>query len=347
MSTVLLKSRVLCGIFLSVGVFNLNADETDHQSPTVTVVTTTPQQYRSSSCQQGHSNLQRLSITLSDKNPDLRKFADQKHYRFIHTGADSELNSSSCDTLSGDDRFVSLFNMNVSGSADQHTVNFDLPTSLTDGHYTLMICDGITDLAGNALDGNGDGIAGGHFIQSYRINQNNLFSNPNFDHCDQSTVTLNPWFTYGDSNSTHMALPTPDAQSSTLSGALFIGNGLGLSTGVSQCIELSASRSYLFSVKAKATQNNSIPLTLSCQYSNASGCAGFGAIVQRQYQLDSTDSQWHTYAFQQTVPSGARSAMCSVEISSQQYSAAYLDDLLFASTTHTETEYIFFDSFEQ
>ena len=345
MGTVVFKPYVLCGLFMGVSIVNLSADEIDHLSPTVSVVTTTPDQTRGASCQHDYSSVHGISLLFKDKNPDLSQLTNQNNYRFIHTGPDTELNSSSCTTLSGDDRFVSLLNLSLSSSENHPIVRFDLP-ALTDGYYALMVCDEITDLAGNALDGNGDGIPGGHFIQPFRISQNNLFHNAYLDHCDTSRVSLHPWFAFGDNNSQHLVLSTPDAQNSTLSGSLLMNNGAGLSSGVSQCIELQASRSYLFSVKARTTQNHNVPLSLSCQFSPAAGCASFGATLQRQYLVNSTVTEWNTYAFQHTAPDQARSAMCSIEIGSQQYATVYLDDVSYVSTTQGATEYIFSHSFD-
>jgi len=333
---------------VAVGFVCVSPVQADQHMPTVVSVTTFPQQQSLAACGQNRYSIEKLSINLSDNNPGLQKIADLQHYAFIHTGSDAELNSSSCTTLSGDDRLVRLQNMTIRGPQHSPTVTFDVPATLSDGRYALMICDGITDAAGNALDGDRNGAEGGHFIQSFRVSQGNLFTNAHFDHCAESPVTLNPWFTYGDNNSAHIATSTPDAQHSTLSGALFIENTFGQTAGVSQCIELGSSRSYQFSVTAwNAANTADIPVTLSCQYSNTAGCASFGTTTQRQYLLRGSDSGWHTYSNQHVVPNAARSAFCSVEISGSQRAAVYLDDFLFVSTTASLSDHIFSDSLDR
>ena len=318
----------------------------DRQTPVVTLVTAMPGDIDLVACAQNRMKIQQIAIHIRDNNPGLLKITDPDNYALINMGEDAEMNSSSCTTLSGDDRHIPLLNLKLSGTQDSPRITFDLPDTLADGHYALMVCDGITDAAGNALDGQKDGLPGGHHLQTFRVSQHNLFDNAHFDHCGASATTEYPWFIQGDNFSSHVVTTTPDAMHSTLSGAIFMGNAQGFSTSISQCVELNDSPSYQFSVNALNVSGYNPTLTLSCQFSNASGCGGFGQTINRSFNMTSAQADWSTYSKQYQAPTGAQSANCRVELSSNQGFATYLDDVLFISANGV-TELIFANSFER
>ncbi|MEM7048398.1 MAG: hypothetical protein AAF604_02015 [Acidobacteriota bacterium] len=112
-------------------------------------------------------------------------------FRLFEAGADGVV-SSSCLGLQGDDQEITI----VSTVYDD-AVLYDTPTSrlelgaglpLQKGRYRVLACgDEIEDAAGQLLDGDVDGVAGGDFGVGFSVRASSLLENPNFDQA------LAPW----------------------------------------------------------------------------------------------------------------------------------------------------------
>ena len=106
---------------------------------------------------------------------------DTASYRLISAGPDGEIQTAGCTAPAADDE-----NVLIAGAVwDDATLELalSLRDSLPEGRYALLVCavSGPVDLAGNPVDGNGDGVGGDDFNFVFDQGWSNLTANPNFD----------------------------------------------------------------------------------------------------------------------------------------------------------------------
>jgi 6-phosphogluconolactonase (cycloisomerase 2 family) len=104
------------------------------------------------------------------------------NYQLIGAGTNGIIQTADCTALGGDDTV--RLPVAVSYNAGSLTAVADLgPTSLAREKYRLQVCGStsILDLAGNPLDGDGNGSGGDDFKLSFEVLSTDLLANPNFD----------------------------------------------------------------------------------------------------------------------------------------------------------------------
>ncbi|MCA9903669.1 MAG: CSLREA domain-containing protein, partial [Anaerolineae bacterium] len=87
------------------------------------------------------------------------------NYRLVTPGNNTAFETASCAAIGGDD--VSLTVDSVSyyhASYGRATLNVNNGVALSPGIYRVIVCANLTDLRGNALDGNRDGYGGDDFV---------------------------------------------------------------------------------------------------------------------------------------------------------------------------------------
>jgi hypothetical protein len=121
-------------------------------------------------------------------------------------------------------------------ATNQAAVVLDLDSALPAGSYRLLACGStsIIDIAGNPLDGDGDGIGGDDFMRDFQVTSVNLLVNPNLDSdlSGWSPLTVPPSeFVYSDD----------DAGAAFSSGSALLSNasGIDVSHALTQCVALS------------------------------------------------------------------------------------------------------------
>ena len=103
---------------------------------------------------------------------------DETLYRLINPGADgifeSNLSNGCLFGLQGDDISINIDKANYVPGAILTRLDVNAGQALMTGKYSLLVCgstgpESITDLEGNQLDGNGDGIAGDDFVLNFTV----------------------------------------------------------------------------------------------------------------------------------------------------------------------------------
>lgn len=133
------------------------------------------------------------------------KFADlSANYQLFSAGTNGVFDSGNCaaiatNGLSGDDSRYPIASLNY--DATNRTATVVLNTALPAGNYRFIVCGStsIEDVAGNKLDGNGDGIGGDDFIWNFAVTtpppaSNNNTVNPTAipTQVSSTTTTISP-----------------------------------------------------------------------------------------------------------------------------------------------------------
>ena len=108
---------------------------------------------------------------------------DLASYRLFSGGADGVVDSSGCGVPSDDDGVVALGPPELAAGDSATVLSFVSPLALETGVYRLIACSAapLTDVAGNTLDGNGDGVSGDDYALDFAVTETNVLMNPNFD----------------------------------------------------------------------------------------------------------------------------------------------------------------------
>lgn len=93
------------------------------------------------------------------------------NYRLYKAGADATFQTDSCGPAQGDDQAISINNAVYNSDTNLAVLNLNGGTALSSGPYRLLVCGStsIKDLAGNSLDGDGNGSGGDDFSRNYTI----------------------------------------------------------------------------------------------------------------------------------------------------------------------------------
>jgi len=275
---------------------------------------------------------------VGDTDPD--DVTNPANYLVLATGPDGDFSTDACGTVFGDDIPVPV-----------HAVTYDAGSDLARLHVggmppsqiRLIVCGSTTirDLAGNPLDGDGNGTGGDDFLLTFRSDPLNRFTNGHFD-C--SSAGLDGWTL---SNMSEITYSDEDVDASTISGSAQIMQ-LASNTNfeISQCVPVPAAQSSEMSAMMRMSTTGLLGFSIGCEYFTGPACGtpgtGIGTSVSTDLIGDS-GSVWVPYLAVPTVPAGANSALCGFRIAtpSGQDFTAWLDDL-FLDNGST----IFTDGFE-
>lgn len=343
----------------SISAFNSIDTDSDTEStpvdqviPSVTLVDANPSITEITSCSQNDAVINELVIAFSDDNPGMIGVDDVMNYALIDTGEDQDLQTASCTALAGDDQLVMLDDFSIGGTATNPIATLSLAESLDQGQYVLLVCDDITDAAGNALDGDMDGFTGGNLKRQFRIEFDNLFDNAYLDDCVDVPANLNDWMVISDNPEEVTISVDEDLDESSLSGSIQLKGLPSQEIGVQQCVNFAQPGSHLFSTSVLAAPgqvNNLLNLNMYmiCSYSDTADCATQlppNTFHFESFLLDpANDSVWNTYQTQLMLPDDAVSASCTMVM----FDAFEGNYLYFADELSvTYDDIIFIDGFE-
>ena len=268
------------------------------------------------SCEQIDTALQQLVVTFDeavrdpsgDSDPD--DVTNPANYRVVLPGGNLAFETTSCTGPTGDDTTVAV--TAVTYQSASFTATLDLAEPLTSSQVRLLVCGStsIRDLAGNPLDGDGNGTGGDDFARLFRVDVGNLFHNGHFD-CD-----LGAW-TSSTSSASTLAHSPADSDASPQSGSARAGIAAATATaehaGVGQCVPIVASQRYDLSGKVKLTAAPFvfIGVTRACEFYGAPGCGGSPVGTSGQGgPVADTAGTWATFSQSFSSPEGAASAIC-------------------------------------
>jgi hypothetical protein len=174
-----------------------------------------------------------------DGGPD--DVTNPSNYLLVAAGVDGNLQTLTCGGPSGDDQPITVAAVDYDDATQTAALHLDGGVSLPVADYRLLVCGStsIVDLAGNPLDGNGDGTGGDDFALTFSVVRTNELLNPNFD------SNLSPWITDSPLPN-EIAWEAKDIDDAPTSGSLGIWNltGAGAFYSLSQCVVLGDANAY-------------------------------------------------------------------------------------------------------
>ena len=273
-----------------------------------------------------------------DTDPD--DVTNPLNYLVIATGPDGDFSTDSCGSVFADDIEIPV--TAVIYDSISHISRLQV-SGLPPSQIRVMICGSTTirDLAGNALDGDGNGTGGDDHLLTFRYDPMNRFTNGHFD-CP--SVGLNGWEI---SNLSEITYSDDDADSSPISGSAQVMQ-LASNTdfGIGQCVPISSGPNPEMAAKVRMSTTSFVAFSIGCEYFSGSACGppgtGIGTSVSTDLISDSGGS-WSPYLAVSATPAGANSALCGFSIAtpSGQDFTAWLDDLFLSNGSS-----IFSDGFE-
>jgi hypothetical protein len=307
----------------SVSAFNsLDTDEdteltpVDQVIPAVTLIDANPSITEIASCSQNDAQISEIVVAFQDDNPGLIGVNDINNYALIDTGPDQDLQTMSCSSLLGDDLLVNINSLSPGGTPTEPIATLTLDEPLSSGQYVFLICDDITDAAGNALDGDQDGFTGGNINRQFRINLDNLIKNAYLDDCDDNPISLDEYNIIGISPDVIVADNMVDIDDSTISGSVYMKSINSPQLGIEQCINFESAGSHTLSVSGLGvpSQATDLELFMICALLDGVDCNGNGTGPHHMEEFiiaPSTTPQWQMFSSRVTLPENTSSAFCA------------------------------------
>jgi len=262
------------------------------------------------------------------------------NYQLVAAGPDGDFSTMACGTVTGDD-----LELNVNWAVYDPATNIArlMVDGLPSSQIRFMVCGGaIMDLAGNPLDGDGDGNGGDDFIVTFRSDPTNLFDNGHFD-CPETD--LDGWTI---SDPVEITRSADDVDGSTSSGSVQIMQ-LAANTRfeISQCVPFSAGFKKELSSRLRMSSTNMISLQAGCEFFATPNCGPFGSGFDHSFAVDlisDSGGAWIPLPSSHEVPVGTAAVRCGFIFFTGVGAdfTAWLDDLV---CSHGGTE-IFEDDFE-
>ncbi len=329
---------------------NAASEETfvDHIPPTVTLLNSQGNTGDGElvECENTKVNLTRLLVTFSEDvrdppgNSDPDDVTNPGNYRLIASGPDHDFATSACGPVLGDDEAVVINSVLYDDPARTAKLSF-ASGLLGDSLYRLMACGStaIRDIAGNPLDGDGDGAGGGDFVRTYRVDQASRFENSFFD------CSIDDWLTVSPAPG-NIVYSSEDVDGSAVSGSARVTDEVGSGEfSLGQCVAtqpLGYRLSGWINVDAAAAALLSVSRV--CEFFPNVDCGGraLGIDIDVAFVRD-TGGDWIFLDSVDNVPDNAVSALCSYDLRNLTDASfeAYLDSALLESDAG-----LFADGFE-
>lgn len=323
----------------------------DLEAPAVTAVATSAGPL--AQCDDVRTPTATLKVTIEDDRTPVLGAGSPANYLLVGAGPDGDFSTVDCaGGAAGDDVPIAVQSASVA-AGDPLVANVSLKVAgedgLAAGLYRFLVCDTITDTAGNALDGDGDMAAGGDFVLPFfRADAFNVLANGHFDDCP---VTLDPWTAVAASpNAVQTGTPgTDDSEGSPLSASAHYTHSDAAASSLSQCVPVVGDEVYDFEcrVRFEPAMGALAIFVKSCEFFDAEACGG--ASLGEASVASVLEDDGGAWTFSETLvetPAGAVSARCSFEVGplgSSSIFDLYIDGLFFGSGDFGA---IFADGFE-
>ncbi|MEM1181733.1 MAG: SdrD B-like domain-containing protein [Acidobacteriota bacterium] len=297
----------------------------DADPPSVTLVSSTPSTSDGAltECENVHGTAL-TALTVGFDEPMLDPPGDAtpgdvtspETWSLVEAGPDGELSTVACGAAAGDDVPVPLGSVLYESLSAVATLRPE-GGSFGEGLYTLLVCgagaNAATDLAGNAVDGDGDGAPGDDFARQFRLEPENLLANGSLD-CD-----LGSWSLSSDDPDEVVYSPD-DLDGSADSGSAALARlSNGARFALDQCVELEGGGGTPLQFAGAfrlETEAPSINMGLGCEFFDGPGCRGQSLLLTvGSAALGDTDSSWLELFHTMTAPESAQSTRCSAAVS--------------------------------
>ena len=258
------------------------------------------------------------------------------NYLLVEAGADGVIETLECSGgIGGDDVEFTIDDVDWDASTATARATIDGSDPLPRGAYRFIACGTLTDEAGNALDGNADGIGGDDAFHHFTVTETNALTNPTFDHDEGLTGWTD--------NSTDVSWDTLDAGSAPTSGAAAL---FGFSPGVkrlSQCVAADDTVGHALgvSIAVYPFSDDDPTITVSLIAYDAADCGGTAlATTTRAFVQTVADGEFQDLEFWAEAEAGMQSLEVVVSATVVQFgSETHVDDVFLI-------EELFGDGFE-
>ncbi len=288
-------------------------------------------------CETANVTITSLALTFDEamQNPPGDGGADDvtnpANYLVVAPGPDFDFATTACGGAAGDDVALTVTGVSYDGGTD--TATLVLSTALPAAQIRVFACDSLTDLAGNALDGDADTTAGGDFRRAFRSDPGNVFANGHFD-CDASL-----WNAVAATPAEITWTGADDANDADDSGSVHFTNlapGVDTSFRLWQCYDIPPAARFDVAARVRlaAAPGKFIGFSRRCEFFSAPGCSGSLGVQTSALALQDTASSWLTLASQVNRPGAAVAARCdfSFETATAESFDGWLDATHFAAT---------------
>jgi len=300
-------------------------------------------------CTQLATAPRRLEVTFSEamkRGSTSRPIDSPDSYLIVRPGLDGVFSETSCavareDGLPSSDVYVEI--LGVEWDEENLTAELELDpvatADATSGRWRLIACGGLTDLAGNPLDGDQNGQGGDDAVVDFRVDQGNLIDNGHFD------CSVDFWTAVGAEPEAFVL--GEDAAGDPLSAsALLETTGGPFTIGAGQCVVEPAPGTYeisaLFRVSPTAGGGDFAPVVgtwvgVACSLYESSTCDGLTQLVDGTASASvavPTDGAWSKLSARFGVPVTTGSVLCTVAASGEGEEMAFeFDGVRLASVT--------------
>ncbi|MCP3961436.1 MAG: hypothetical protein GY719_26625 [bacterium] len=238
-----------------------------------------------------------FQVTIEDDQGPILNADDPASYLLLGSGPDGDFSTTACGPAIGDDLPIP-FDGAPLASSDPTLVDVYRVGALDPGLYRFLVCDTVTDAAGNALDGDGDGDPGGDFvIPFFRADPSNQFENGHFDDCP---VTLDPWLVEVTSpNIVQTAVPgIDDAEGSPLSASIHFSHSTGAPSILTRCVPVEVGTSYDIHSRMsfEPTDATQVLFRYAYKYFDSTDCSGSSSSLGLQtWFLQDLGGAWTSF----------------------------------------------------
>ncbi len=292
-----------------------------------------------------------IEVTIEDDQSPIENAGAASSYLLVEAGPDRDFSTADCTGPAGDDAQVTIASVTLIDTPPTALAQLNFgAVGLGAGLYRLLVCDAITDAAGNALDGDGDAAPGGDFVLSFfRADPLNLFENGHFDDCP---VTLDPWLIVATApNTVTPGTPgTDDHEASPLSASARVSHSTAAPSTLAQCVDVEVGVVYDLSARWRFDPPMGAQglLEQTCEFFDAAACTGvsLGSTSTATF-LEDSGGAWEMIAGEVVAAAGAVSALCDYAVQPAGLDPnfdLYLDAL--SLTTDGLSSIIFADGFE-
>jgi hypothetical protein len=273
-----------------------------------------------------------LTVTIEDDLTSVVNADAASSYLLVEAGPDADFSTLACGGAAGDDVEIAIASLSLT-SVDPVVVDVDLglaPAGLAAGLYRFFVCDTVTDDFGNALDGDGDAVAGGDFVVPFfRADPGNLLLNGHFDDCP---VSLDPWLQVtGAPNTIEPGdAGTDDYQASPFSASARISHSVDDTSSLAQCVAVTGGVTYDLESRLRFDPPLGAAAIFSrtCEFFAGAGCTGASLATSTDVSLiEDTGGLWLAVTRPIAVPDGALSALCDFTFGGDPSFDVYLDGL--------------------
>ncbi len=308
----------------------------DAEPPVVTLVGSTADTGDGmlAECEEAKVTITRLSVSFSEpvRDPpgdvDPSDVTNPANYRLVAAGPDGDFGTAFCGPHPTDDLGLAIDAVTYDAPTSTATLFVNGGVPLGDALHRLLVCGStsIRDLAGNALDGDGDGNRGDDFLRTYRVDRANLLWNGHFD------CGLDPWVPVS-TVPEEIEHSMDDVQDSFVSGSAEVVN-LTASTdfALGQCLDLEVDETYLLSgrFRLEMPAGGLLFFSRTCDFYGGPDCTGSLLLTETDLAFSSgTGGDWLPVTSTMVAPAGTASALCGFDLVTPAGDDfdAHLDDL--------------------